>query len=98
MVYVLWTFCSVRFMRLYRSYVVDTEIIATINTAVSYIVIFKNGRMVFKSLVPTDTILTVPTESTMVCISAPVSKLLFRWGTCSFQGLYLICIKKSWNR
>ncbi|QGM12668.2 p110 1L [African swine fever virus] len=97
MVYVLWTFCSVRFMWLYTSYVLHTEIIATIYTAVTYILIFKNGRMVFICLVPTDAILSVPTESTVVCICAPVSKLLFRWGTCSFQGLYLICIYKSWN-
>lgn len=74
----LWAFCSVNFMRLYRSYVVSTEFIATKNTAVSYVVIFKNGRMVFKGLIPTDAILTVPTEPTMICIGAPIFKLLFR--------------------
>lgn len=79
---VLWAFCSVNFMRLYRSYIVGTEFIVTKNTAVSYVVIFKNGRMVFKDLILTDAILTVPTEPTMICIGAPVFKLLFRRGSC----------------
>ncbi|QST78690.1 p110_1L [African swine fever virus] len=93
----LWAFCSVYFMWLYTSYVLCTEFIATKNTAVTYVLIFKNGRMVFKDLILTDAILSVPTEPTMFCIRAPVFKLLFRRGSCYIQELYLICIQKSWN-